>query len=90
MRKWLYYSIVVAVLAVGLVSCSDHDNDMTTPGDGSPTIDPPVNEFVRKDVDPSLYNKKLDAFEYKATHIRKAQEQMEFDTLVLDSIQSYK
>ncbi len=82
MKRWIYYSIVAAVLATLCIGCSD-----AQPEQKDPTIDPPVNEVLRKDFDPTLFDKEVVEYEHKAMSTRQAP--MQVDTCTLDTIQSY-
>ncbi len=78
MRKYLYYGIVAVMLAVVCTRCeSHHEPDIMPPDDNHPTIDPPVNELLRKEFE--------DKFIYDGKYIRKAPQYIECNTTALDT-----
>ncbi len=73
MRKALYYILVVVGLAVLCTGCTEEVE--------APTIDPPVNELLDNKHFKEISNIHLEVYQYEAKYIRKAQEQIEFDTI---------
>ncbi len=73
MRKALYYILVVVGFGILCTGCSEEVD--------APTIDPPVNELLDKKLFKEIPNQQLEVYEYEAKYIRKAQEQIEFDTI---------
>ncbi len=73
MKKALYYILVVVGFGILCTGCSEE-----VP---APTIDPPVNELLNKTHVKEIPNQHLEIYQYEAKYIRKAQEQIEFDTI---------
>ncbi len=78
MKNTLHYIALAVVLSIVCVGCESKED---IPHEPPPKIDPPVNEFLRKDFDQKVFNQKLDVYEYESKLIRRAQEQIEFDTI---------
>ncbi len=79
MKKTFIYIAFAMVLSILFTGCSKDGGPY--PNDDNPMIDPPVNEIAKKNMFDNIKHTKLEVYEYEVKHIRKAQEQIEFDTV---------
>ncbi len=85
MRKYLYYGIVAVMFAVVCTGCESHRDEPDYLDPNTPTIDPPVNELLRKDPYTKIHDKKLKVYGYEADSPYCVHAQSEWNKVIIDT-----